>query len=177
VLLEIPERIELPLMPSLMQRVFFNLIANAVEAMPTGGKLRISARKTVNHVLVEVEHTGPGIPGAIRDRLFEPFITAGKQDGLGLGLAFSRQTLLNHGGDIWTEPAIGARLLSACCCIRTKPCAFAIVPYFDGSSSLAPSSCRRHRSPIMQEQSLFASFSFRRQLFSEMRRQRSIELR
>jgi signal transduction histidine kinase len=41
--------------------------------------------------------------------LFEPFVTAGKQDGLGLGLALSRQTVLHHGGDIWTEPAAGAR--------------------------------------------------------------------
>jgi signal transduction histidine kinase len=55
--------------------------------------------------------TGPGIPRAIRDRLFEPFITTGKQDGLGLGLALSGQTLLHHGGDIWTEPAIGARFV------------------------------------------------------------------
>jgi signal transduction histidine kinase len=43
--------------------------------------------------------------------LFEPFVTAGKQDGLGLGLALSRQTVLNHGGDIWTEPAAGARFV------------------------------------------------------------------
>jgi signal transduction histidine kinase len=62
-------------------------------------------------VLIELEDTGPGIPRAIRDRLFEPFVTAGKQDGLGLGLALSRQTVLNHGGDIWTEPASGARFV------------------------------------------------------------------
>jgi len=43
--------------------------------------------------------------------LFEPFVTAGKQDGVGLGLALSRQTILNHGGDIWTEPATGARFV------------------------------------------------------------------
>jgi nitrogen-specific signal transduction histidine kinase len=56
---------------------------------------------------------GPGIPYKIRDRLFEPFVTAGKQDGFGLGLALSRQTVLNHSGKIWTEPASGARLSSA----------------------------------------------------------------
>jgi signal transduction histidine kinase len=43
--------------------------------------------------------------------LFEPFVTAGKQDGLGLGLALSRRTVLNQGGDIWTEPASGARFV------------------------------------------------------------------
>jgi signal transduction histidine kinase len=111
ILLEVPDGIELPLLRSHMERAFFNLIANAIEAMPTGGRLRIVARKAGNSVLIELEDTGPGIPHGIRDRLFEPFVTAGKQDGLGLGLALSRQTVLNHGGDIWTEPATGARFV------------------------------------------------------------------
>jgi signal transduction histidine kinase len=111
VLLEVPDRIELPLIRSHMQRVFFNLIANALEAMPTGGKLRIAARKSGSYVLIELEDTGPGISREIRDRLFEPLVTAGKPDGLGLGLSLSRQTVLNHGGDIWTEPAAGARFV------------------------------------------------------------------
>ena len=59
----------------------------------------------------EVEDTGPGIPCGIRDRLFEPFVTAGKEHGLGLGLALPRQIVLDHGGDMWTEPAAGARLV------------------------------------------------------------------
>ena len=111
ILLEVTEGIKLPLIRSHIERVFFNLIANSVEAMMTGGTLRIAARKTVDYALIELEDTGPRIPRAIRDRLFEPFMTAGKQDGLGLGLALSRQTLLHHGGDIWTEPAIGARFV------------------------------------------------------------------
>jgi signal transduction histidine kinase len=111
VLFEVPNRIELPLIRSRMERVFFNLIANALEAMPTGGKLSIAARKSGSCVLIELEDTGPGIPREIRDRLFEPFVTAGKPNGLGLGLSLSRQTVLNHGGDIWTEPAAGARFI------------------------------------------------------------------
>jgi signal transduction histidine kinase len=91
--------------------VFFNLITNALEAMSHGGKIRIGARKAGKYVLIDVEDTGPGIPYGIRDRLFEPFVTAGKDHGLGLGLALSRQTLLNHGGDMWIEPADGARFV------------------------------------------------------------------
>jgi signal transduction histidine kinase len=53
-----------------MERVFFNLIANPLEEMATGGKLRISVWKIDNDVLIELEDTGPGIPRAIRDRLF-----------------------------------------------------------------------------------------------------------
>jgi signal transduction histidine kinase len=111
ILLQVSDEIELPLMRSSMERVFFNLIANAFEAMPAGGLLRIVGRRAGNCVLIELEDTGPGIPRGIRDRLFEPFVTAGKQDGLGLGLALARQAVRNHGGDIWNEPATGARFV------------------------------------------------------------------
>jgi signal transduction histidine kinase len=100
--------LQIPLLRSRMERVFWNLIANALEAMPHGGEIRIGARQRDNGVLIEVEDTGPGIPRAIQDRLFEPFVTAGKDGGLGLGLALSRQTVLDHGGDMWIEPAAGA---------------------------------------------------------------------
>jgi signal transduction histidine kinase len=76
-------------------------------------QVRISARTAENHVLVELQDTGPGIPGCIRDRLFEPFVTAGKQDGLGLGLAVSRQAVVDHGGDTWIDQRPVAGLLSA----------------------------------------------------------------
>ena len=108
ILNNMPSGIEIPMARSRMERVFFNLITNALEAMPHGGEIRIGARKADNCVLIEVEDTGPGIPRGIRDRLFEPFVTAGKEDGLGLGLALSRQTVLDHGGDMWAEPAAGA---------------------------------------------------------------------
>jgi signal transduction histidine kinase len=111
ILRDVPDDLEIPLERSRIERVFFNLITNALEAMPHGGKIRIGARKADNYVLIEVEDTGPGIPRGIRDRLFEPFVTGGKDHGLGLGLALSRQTLLDHGGDIWTEPAQGARFV------------------------------------------------------------------
>jgi signal transduction histidine kinase len=108
---DVPGGIEIPLLRSRMERVFLNLITNALEAMPKGGKIYIGARQTDNSVLIEVEDTGPGIPCGIRNRLFEPFVTAGKDHGLGLGLALSRQTVLDHGGDMWTEPASGARFV------------------------------------------------------------------
>jgi signal transduction histidine kinase len=106
-----PAGIDLLLVRSHIERVFFNLIANAFEAMPRGGKICIGARKTAGCLLIELEDTGPGIPGCISDRLFEPFATSGKQNGLGLGLALARQTVRNHGGDMWAEPAAGARFV------------------------------------------------------------------
>jgi signal transduction histidine kinase len=113
IVLEIPPEIELPLERSRVERAFLNLIANALDAMPEGGEVRISARVDGNAALVEVKDTGPGIAPEIRSKLFQPFVTAGKKNGLGLGLALSRQTVLEHGGDMWVDsaPGRGARFV------------------------------------------------------------------
>jgi signal transduction histidine kinase len=105
--LSIPPDIELPLARSRMERVFANLIGNAIEAMPDGGEVRIGARIDGGAVRVEVEDTGPGIAPEIRAMLFQPFVSKGKKSGLGLGLALSRQTVLDHGGDLSVDPAGG----------------------------------------------------------------------
>jgi signal transduction histidine kinase len=111
ILYDVPNGLEISLQRSRVERVFFNLITNALEAMPRGGKIRIAATKANNRVLIAVEDTGPGVPRGIRERLFEPFVTAGKEHGLGLGLALSRQTMIDHGGDMWYEAAQGARFV------------------------------------------------------------------
>lgn len=82
---DIREVIGAPLVRSRMQSVFVNLIANSVEAMPTGGRVRITVRKAGNFLPVQFEDSGPGIPRQICDRLFEPFITAGKDKRVGIG--------------------------------------------------------------------------------------------
>jgi signal transduction histidine kinase len=101
--LDIPRDIELPLERARMERVFLNLIGNAIEAMPDGGIVRIGATVKNGSVEVSVQDNGPGIAASIRERLFQPFVTAGKKNGLGLGLALSRQTVLDHGGDMWVH--------------------------------------------------------------------------
>ncbi len=107
----IPPELELPLDRSRMERAFVNLIGNALEAMPDGGEVRITATYENGSALVNVEDTGPGVAPEIRGKLFQPFVTAGKRNGLGLGLALTRQTMLEHGGDMWvsSEPGRGAR--------------------------------------------------------------------
>jgi signal transduction histidine kinase len=109
--LAIQPEIELPLERSRMERVFLNLVSNALEAMPEGGEVRISAVPEDGAVLIRVEDTGPGIAPEIRSKLFQPFVSAGKRNGLGLGLALSRQTVLDHGGEMWveSEPGRGAK--------------------------------------------------------------------
>ncbi|MEP6714684.1 MAG: ATP-binding protein [Terriglobia bacterium] len=94
--------IELLVEPGRMERVFLNLIGNAMEAMPDGGAIEIAAERFNGNVVIRVDDTGPGIPPGVRAHLFEPFVTSGK-NGIGLGLALSRQTVLDHGGDLWIE--------------------------------------------------------------------------
>ena len=105
---EIPLDIELPLERSRMERVFENLFNNAIEAMPGGGTIRVTTKTGERDVTIAVEDTGPGIDESIVSRLFEPFVTSGKKNGIGLGLALSRKTVVDHGGDMWAEAAKGA---------------------------------------------------------------------
>ncbi len=101
---DVPDGIELPLERARMERVFLNLIDNSLGMMPMGGTLRITARAEASSVTVRVQDTGPGIPSQVRARLFQPFVSAGKKNGIGLGLAFSHQTVLDHGGKLWADP-------------------------------------------------------------------------
>jgi signal transduction histidine kinase len=101
--LDVPDSLECPMERARMERVFANLFENAIEAIRSGGTISIQGDIEGESVVVRVEDTGPGINAALRGRLFQPFVTAGKKNGLGLGLALSRQTLLDHGGDIWTD--------------------------------------------------------------------------
>jgi len=89
-----------------MERVFANLFENAIEGMRSGGSISIRAEAESDDILVRVEDSGPGI-SALQGQLFQPFVSAGKKNGLGLGPALPRQTLLGHGGDIWADEASG----------------------------------------------------------------------
>ncbi len=110
--IEVPEEVELPLDRSPMERVFQNLIGNAIEAMPEGGSVYVRVDRRDTEVIISVEDTGPGIPALIAPQLFQPFVTAGKKNGMGLGLALSRKTVISHGGDLWSEAKNdGARLV------------------------------------------------------------------
>jgi signal transduction histidine kinase len=99
----VPEGLAIALDRRRISRVLVNLLMNALEAMPRGGTIHISAVCDRGSILIEVRDTGPGIAPEIRDRLFEPFTTVGKANGIGLGLALSRQTVMDHSGEIWAE--------------------------------------------------------------------------
>jgi signal transduction histidine kinase len=96
-----------------LERVFVNLLDNAIDAMPGGGTVTLSVRVENAAATIAIEDNGPGIPAEAWSTLFEPFASFGKKNGLGLGLALSRQTALDHGGDLWAEKnnGSGARFL------------------------------------------------------------------
>jgi len=116
----VPEGLVIALDRHRIHRVLVNLLVNALEVMPNGGTIHISAVSKRRSVLIQVRDTGPGIAPEIRGRLFQPFATAGKANGIGLGLAFSRQAVIDHGGEIWAESSPRGACF-AFCLPRTIP--------------------------------------------------------
>ena len=81
-------------------RVLANLIKNAREAMPSGGILTISTDLVHGQVVIRISDTGIGIPAELLPKLFEPFVTHGKSNGTGLGMAIAKSVITAHKGKI-----------------------------------------------------------------------------
>jgi signal transduction histidine kinase len=92
---------------TMLQRALTNLVENAIQAMPTGGALRVTAEATDGHVVVTVADTGVGMDDAALARAFEPFFST-KTGGSGLGLANARRSIELQGGTIAITSAPGA---------------------------------------------------------------------
>lgn len=91
-----------------LQHAVVNLVKNAFDAMPRGGTLTITTRATPEHVDVEVEDTGAGIPEEIRGRIFEPFFsTKPIHQGSGLGLIIAKEVVERSGGSIEFASQVG----------------------------------------------------------------------
>jgi signal transduction histidine kinase len=92
----------------LMHRVLANLIDNAIRHAPSGSAIRVSARTVSGGVELKVSDAGPGIPEPLREKVFERFMTGGRdgaRSNRGLGLAFCKAAVEAHGGRIWIEDA------------------------------------------------------------------------
>jgi CheY-like chemotaxis protein/anti-sigma regulatory factor (Ser/Thr protein kinase) len=90
-----------------LREVFVNLINNAIDAMPQGGKITIKTFRKDNDLAIVIEDTGAGIPKAIRDRIFEPFFTTKGPQSTGLGMSVSYGIIDRHRGTISVESEEG----------------------------------------------------------------------
>jgi two-component system sensor histidine kinase KdpD len=101
---------------SLIAEVLYSLIDNAAKYSPAGSRIKISARRAENEmIMIVVEDEGRGIPEELRERVFDKFFRAtsegaaslGRPKGLGMGLAIARGIVEAHGGRIWIESGAG----------------------------------------------------------------------
>ncbi len=91
----------------MLRQVLLNLVGNAYQAMPEGGKVTVGVSSAGETVRVQVSDTGTGMNADVRSKLFEPFFTT-KARGVGLGLAVSKRIVDAHGGTISVDSQPGA---------------------------------------------------------------------
>ena len=97
--------------PAMIRRALDNLVLNASRYLAQGGTISLSASRITGRLLMTVADTGPGVDPALRDRLFEPFVTS-RPDGTGLGLAIAREMVQAHGGTITLAPGSGGAVFT-----------------------------------------------------------------
>lgn len=90
-----------------LQQVFLNLMINAKDAMPNGGKLIIETLSECDRIVIKFTDTGVGIPPEIKEKIFEAFFTTKGSKGTGLGLSISRWIIKKHNGEIKVESEVG----------------------------------------------------------------------
>jgi len=89
-----------------IQRTFLNIIKNAIDAMPKGGKLAIKSRKTNGYLEILFTDTGTGMPKNVLEKLWKPLFTT-KAKGMGLGLVICKRFVQAHGGNISVKSTVG----------------------------------------------------------------------
>ncbi len=96
--------------PSQIKQVFANLLKNAIQSMPAGGRIDVRSalvnKENRRYCRIWIKDNGRGIPEEIRSRIFEPYFTT-KSEGTGLGLAIVERIVFDHNGNIWFETQEG----------------------------------------------------------------------
>lgn len=90
----------------MLKQCLINLVKNAQEAMPDGGRLTVRTGMTPQYVHIAVEDTGVGIPADLHDKIFSPFFST-KEKGAGIGLAMSRKIIEEMGGQVDLQSQVG----------------------------------------------------------------------
>lgn len=90
-----------------LREVLVNIVFNAIDAMPNGGRITLSASEIDSQVEIRVTDSGTGMSEEVRSRIFDPFFTTKGKAGMGLGLAVSYGIICRHDGSIEAESEIG----------------------------------------------------------------------
>jgi signal transduction histidine kinase/FixJ family two-component response regulator len=93
-----------------LREVLVNMIYNAIDAMPSGGEIRLSSQESNGRVFITIADNGTGMTPEVKSRLFDPFFTTKGKSGTGMGMAVSFGIIRRHNGsiDVESEPGRGA---------------------------------------------------------------------
>jgi len=100
-----PPPLKVRINPPRLARALHNLLNNASDAMPSGGRVRMRFHEDGNALVTEIQDSGPGIPEEMLDRLFQAFATYGKANGTGLGLSICKKIIQDHRGRVFGRNA------------------------------------------------------------------------
>ena len=90
--------------PRKMERVFYNLLLNSCQAVQvTGGHVTVTVENHSNHLEIRVIDDGPGLDASIEEKVFQPFVSHGKENGTGLGLTIAQKIVQDHSGQLQVE--------------------------------------------------------------------------
>lgn len=93
--------------PRKMERVFYNLLLNGCQAALLGGRhVGISISEHDGNLRIQIHDDGPGVETSIRDKMFQPFVSFGKENGTGLGLTIAQKIVQDHSGVLQLESSV-----------------------------------------------------------------------
>jgi signal transduction histidine kinase len=106
-----------------LESALYNLLLNACQAARCSTYLpevKVRVTEADEQIYVTISNNGPGIPASVRRTLFDPFVTAGKPNGTGLGLTLARQTAKEHGGNVCLEESNPKRTVFTLSLTKTR---------------------------------------------------------
>jgi signal transduction histidine kinase len=93
-----------------MERVFYNLLLNSCQSLQSkGGHVSVTVENSGNRIEIRVIDDGPGLDSSIRDKVFQPFVSHGKENGTGLGLTIAQKIVQDHSGQLQVEQSVPGR--------------------------------------------------------------------